>query len=117
MAAAFRVQPATVTVAAGRLDTLAGDGAWTGTAQPLTGVAGAAAGSDLAAQAALLAAEVTTTVTELTVRLVLMGQAASASSGNYQAADRAASTSFARITAALPTAGRGLAGLDGWGAW
>lgn len=122
VAAQFRVEPAAVSLAAIRLSSLAGDGVWSGVGEPLTDAAGTAAGSDLSAQAAGLAAEVGSLVERLTGVLATMSEAAGASAANYLAADEHAAAAFLRTAsclpgpAAIPPRSVGAGGADWWGA-
>ena len=122
MAERFRVEPAVVTVGAGQLTSLAGDKAWSPSPDTLTEAARAARGSDVSAEATALAGEVRDLVAELTARLALMGQTASATSINYVGADAFCRSSFTRIAMELPAASLGAVAPAGggpaqWGAW
>ena len=106
MADGFRVEPAVLTAAAGRISELAGDGGtWGGTADPLTEAAGDMAGSTTAAQAGELAGEVAVIMADLTAVLDAMARTAEQSSSNYLTADGYGADLFRQVAGGLPEGG------------
>ena len=99
MAGMFRVQPAGLTLASGRLSTLSEDVSRVDVKGPLEGPAESLTGSDVATGAGELVCTRTTVMDQLTVALAAMGDAAEASAANYLTADGQIRSGLSAISA------------------
>lgn len=94
MAGQFRVEPAGLGVASGRLDTLAGQLGSTDLTGPLKTAAGAVPGSDTAGRATRLSGEVATCQRALVTAVRATASAHTSASGNYTATDTGNADAF-----------------------